>query len=185
MFQPKSFPPGLTLETFLQLPNIEESPAWEFVGQIAIQKTMPTFYHSRIQKRLLAAIDGLNHNYEAFPELRCILSSSSVVPDVAIIQVDRIPTQNGALQGPPDWAVEILSPDQRSLKVIAKLELCLREGMELGWLIDPEERLVLVMGADRPIEICQDRMTIPSLPALNLELTTQNIFQDWLNLSNT
>lgn len=175
----------LSLEDFLQLPNIEESPAWELLEQVATQKPMPTLSHSRLQKRLVALIDGLGSEYEAFPELRCVLSTSSVVPDVAVVRVDRLPQDNGAMQGPPDWAIEILSPDQRSLKVLAKLELCLREGATLAWLVDPEAQLVLVMWPDRPVMICGGEQEIPGLPGLALGLTARGIFQDGLGLSVT
>jgi len=47
----------MTLTEFLSLPDIETSPAWEFINQVAEQKTMPTVFHSRIQKRLLMIID--------------------------------------------------------------------------------------------------------------------------------
>lgn len=42
----------LTLEEFLKLPQVEESPAWEYVDGIAIQKPMPKTRHSILQKRL-------------------------------------------------------------------------------------------------------------------------------------
>ncbi len=64
----------VTLDEFSQLPNIEESPAWEFLNGQVLQKPMPTFYHSLLQKYLVRAIDNTNSTYEAFPELRCILS---------------------------------------------------------------------------------------------------------------
>ena len=102
--------PTLTLTQFLQLPNIEDSPAWEFINGQAVQKTMPTSHHSILQKRLVSTIDGANSAYEAFPELRCVLSEQSIVPDIAVIHRDapserlrhRIPAQNGPVVGPPD-----------------------------------------------------------------------------------
>jgi hypothetical protein len=38
------------LETFLQQPNIENSPAWEFIQGKAQQKPMSTLFHSRLQQ---------------------------------------------------------------------------------------------------------------------------------------
>ena len=82
----------LTLEAFLHLSNIEESPAWEFIDGEMLQKPMPTTHHSILQKRLVAAIDQLESQYEAFPELRCVLSQQSIVPDVAVILTQRVPS---------------------------------------------------------------------------------------------
>jgi Uma2 family endonuclease len=49
---------ALTLEDFLKLPHIEESPAWEYVDGVAIQKPMPKARHSILQKRLVAEVDA-------------------------------------------------------------------------------------------------------------------------------
>jgi hypothetical protein len=40
------------LEAFLQQPNIEASPAWEFINDRAQQKPMPTLFHSGPAHRL-------------------------------------------------------------------------------------------------------------------------------------
>jgi Uma2 family endonuclease len=63
----------LTLASFLRLPRIEESPAWEFVSGEMQQKPMPTIHHSILHKRLVRAIDRVASPYETFPELRCDL----------------------------------------------------------------------------------------------------------------
>lgn len=165
-----------SLEQFLQQPNIEESPAWELVNEVVTQKVMPTFYHSRLQKKLIKIIDSVSSSYEAFPELRCILTHNSVVPDVSVIHRDRFPQSNQAIEGPPDWGIEILSPNQSALKVIAKLELCLQEGMKLGWLIDPADQVILIMWPDRPAKIIQNSMLLPLPSDLNLTLTPSEVF---------
>ncbi|MGB3496454.1 MAG: Uma2 family endonuclease [Elainellaceae cyanobacterium] len=100
--------------------------------------------HSRLQKRLISSIDSLGSDYEAFPELRCVLSQNSVVPDVAVVKRDRLPLDNVPLTGTPDWMIEILSPDQSTTKVIAKIQLCIKEGTQLAWLIDADEKAVMV-----------------------------------------
>ena len=142
----------LTLQDFLKQPNIEESPAWEYMAGQADQKPIyPTAHHSILQKRLTAAIDQTNSAYEAFPELRCILSRNSVVPDITVIHRDRIPSTNVALNGAPDWIIEILSPDQSTTKLIAKIQTCLQEGTQLGWLIDPSEQVIMALLPDNRV----------------------------------
>ena len=61
----------LALEDFLKLPYLEESPAWEYVDGIALQKPMPKTRHSILQKRLLDAVDDNSDDYTALPKLRC------------------------------------------------------------------------------------------------------------------
>ncbi|MEL6382778.1 MAG: Uma2 family endonuclease, partial [Cyanobacteria bacterium J06626_18] len=45
------------LETFLTHPDIEASPAWEFIDGKAQQKPMPTLFPSRLQRNLVNAIN--------------------------------------------------------------------------------------------------------------------------------
>jgi len=170
---------AMTLSDFLASPDIESSPAWEFINQVAEQKAMPTLFHSRIQKRLLTIIDQASPDYEALPELRCILPNSSVVPDVSIVDKKHLPLNNQAIECAPDWIIEILSPDQRVTKVIAKIQACLEAGTRLAWLIDPVEEVVMVFWNDRPLEILQGSSLLPVLPNLQLELTPVEIFS-WM-----
>ncbi|MFB2838220.1 Uma2 family endonuclease [Floridanema evergladense] len=169
----------LTLQDFLKRPNIEESPAWEFVEGQATQKLMPTAYHSILQKRLTAAIDLSNSPYEAFPKLRCTLSNNSVVPDITVIHKSRIPVENTAVEGAPDWMIEILSPDQSTTKLIAKIQICLNEGTKLGWLIDPTEQLILILLPDGRISLLKNSDRLPVLPEIMLDLTAMQVFS-WL-----
>jgi Uma2 family endonuclease len=57
----------LTLEELLKLPYLEESPAWEYIDGVALQKPMPKTRHSILQKRLLSEIDGNSSDYTALP----------------------------------------------------------------------------------------------------------------------
>ncbi|NEP02370.1 MAG: Uma2 family endonuclease [Symploca sp. SIO2E9] len=170
---------ALTLQEFLQLPNIEESPAWELLDGLPCQKPMPTLHHSRLQKRIVASIDAVGDSYEAFPELRCVLSQNSVVPDITVIHQNRIPKGNEPIQGAPDWMIEILSPNQSTTKVIAKIQSCLQEGTQLGWLIDPEEKVIMAFWRDLPLALLTGEAILPVLSDLNLVLTVEQVF-DWL-----
>ncbi len=169
----------ITLDQFSQLPNVEESPAWELINGQVLQKPMPTFHHSRLQKRLVAAIDATNSSYEAFPELRCTLSQNSVVPDITIIHQSRTPIKNGPIEGAPDWLIEILSPDQSTTKLIAKIQDCLDEGTQLGWLIDSQEAVVMIFLPNQPLQLLRGDSLLPVLNDVSLQLTPNQMF-GWL-----
>jgi Uma2 family endonuclease len=168
-----------TLQDFLKLPNIEESPAWEFVDGQANQKPMPTTHHSILQKRLTAAIDQADSAYEAFPGLRCILSRNSVVPDITVIHQQRVPSENIPVEGAPDWMIEILSPDQSTTKLIAKIQNCLQEGTQLGWLIDSDEQVIMVLWPDSRMALLKNSDRLPVLDDIPLDLTVEQVF-NWV-----
>ncbi|PSR14998.1 hypothetical protein C8255_23465 [filamentous cyanobacterium CCP3] len=184
-----ALPQRLTLEQFLTLPYIEESPAWEFVQGEVSQKPMPGGKHSRIQSRLVGAINGaVDAPYEALSELRCTVGGRSMVPDIAVLERSQIPVdQNGEIVSTginiaPTWIIEILSPQQSQMKVTRKILHSLRHGGQLGWLIDPDERVVLVYRPDRLPEELTDNTELPVLAGLSLSLTVEQIF-GWLQIS--
>ena len=77
---------------------------------------------------------------------------------------------------PPDWVIEILSPDQRATRVITKIQACLEAETRLAWLIDPLEEVVMVFWRDRPLVILRGNDLLPVLPDMQLELTPIEIF---------
>ena len=170
---------SLTLQDFLKLSNLEESPAWELINGEVMQKPMPTIDHSILQKRLVVAIDNADSEFEAFPELRCILQANSVVPDITVIRRDRVPLGNTPVAGAPDWTIEILSPDQSTTKLIEKIQTCLNEGTQPGWLIDSSEEVIMVFWADRPLAFLRMEDKLPVLEGITLELTVEQVF-GWL-----
>lgn len=132
------------LDNFLQQPNIEASPAWEFIYGQAQQKPIPTLFHSRLQRNLVNAINQQTTAYKAIQELRCIIPPMSPVPDIAVVQSDRFSKEDGPLQGVPDWIIEIHSPDQSTLDLQNKILHCLSHGTQLAWLIDIQRQQIWV-----------------------------------------
>ncbi len=176
----------LTLEEFLKLPNLEESPAWEYTGGEAMRKPMPKVRHSILQKRLLVKIDESESNYLTLPELRCTFGGRSVVPDIVVVSGDKIqlnefgePEDN--FTQAPDWSIEILSPDQNANRVIDNLLHCLHHGSQLGWLIDPNDYSVLIFTPQQEVKICRGSQQLQVLTDINLQLTAEEVF-NWLKL---
>ena len=67
-------------------------------------------------------------------------------PDVAFIRRDRIPNVDprGFWQGPPDLAIEVLSPDDTHAEVAAKTAEYLLTGVSLVAVVDPEQRVIVL-----------------------------------------
>lgn len=179
----------ITLEEFLKLP--ETKPASEYINSQIIQKPMPPGKHSKLQGKLVTAINEVVENSQialAFPELRCTFGGRSIVPDVVVFAWERIPVdENGdvanVFQAHPDWTIEILSPDQSQTKVTGNILHCLKHGSRLGWLIDPDERSVLVYPLGQQPELLQESADVLPVPDLVAELrvTVGDLF-GWLRL---
>jgi Uma2 family endonuclease len=178
----------LTLDAFLAMP--ETKPASEFIDQRIIQKPMPQGKHSTVQGDFVSAVNTVlkpSRIARAYPELRCTFGVRSIVPDVVVFKWDRIPRDvdgrvANAFKLAPDWTIEILSPDQSQTKVVRNILHCLENGTEMGWLIDPEERVVFVYFADRKVAIFEQpaaQIPVPSF-AVAFELTVGELF-GWLD----
>jgi len=173
------------LEEFLELP--ETKPALEFIRGEIDQKLMPQGEHSRLQGKLCEVINQVVESKKlayAFPELRCTFGGNSIVPDVAVFRWDRIPRQpSGRVANrfniPPDWSIEILSPDQSQTKVLGNLLHGSEHGTELGWLIDPEEESILVVFSEQRVRLLHGDASLPVLRELELVLTVKEVFS-WL-----
>jgi len=67
-------------------------------------------------------------------------------PDVAFICADRLPEKlpQGFFDGPPDLAVEVLSPNDRESEVQAKIRDWLDSGCLAVWVVDPEAKTIIL-----------------------------------------
>lgn len=179
----------LTLEEFLKLP--ETKPASEYINGQIIQKPMPQGKHSTIQGELVTSVNAIakaKKVAKAFPELRCTFGGRSIVPDVAVFSWERIPVnQNGdvanVFANAPDWTIEILSSDQSPTKVISNILHCLTHDCKLGWLIDPNEKSVVVYPLGKqPVffEKANELLLVPEFLG-KLQLKVEDLF-NWLKI---
>jgi Uma2 family endonuclease len=158
---------GLTLDQFLDQPQIEGSPAWEFLEGEVFQKPMPSLFHSRLQRNLMNWLNqssGSDEDWEAIQELRCVLPGGSPVPDIVVVKVDRLGSVDGPLAGAPDWLIEIRSPDQSLLLLQRKILACLEARTMLAWLIDPTQREVWVWQGQSLPRVYSGLDSLPVLP---------------------
>lgn len=178
---------SLTLEEFLQLP--ETKPASEYIDGQIIQKPMPKGEHSTLQTDLASSVNATTKPQKiarAYTELRCTFGSRSIVPDVSVFTWNRIPRKkDGGVANifsiAPDWTIEILSPDQSQTRVTRNILHCLKHGTQMGWLIDPEAKALLVYTPPNQVTVFDepdDRLPVPEF-ASSLQLTVSTVF-GWL-----
>jgi Uma2 family endonuclease len=187
-----------SLETFLAMP--ETKPASEYVDGEIIQKPMPKGKHSLIQGESVTAINAALKRPKvalALPELRCSFGGRSTVPDVAVFTWERIARDAtgdiaNTFDAAPDWTIcilqryanEILSPEQSPTKVTKNILHCLKHGCAMGWLIDPDDRSIVVYPAGQQAIFFDEAAQVISVPdfAAGIQLTVGELF-GWLQVS--
>jgi Uma2 family endonuclease len=118
---------------------IEMSPSGYEHGRLAAE--IAGILREFVKPRGLGAITGAESGFllERNPD-------TVRAPDVGFIRADRLPTEklSGFFDGPPDLAVEILSPSDRAGEVIAKVHEWLHSGCKTVWIVDPETETITV-----------------------------------------
>lgn len=141
--------------TEIVLPITE--PETEWVRGRAVRKVSPTRDHSRLQTELSSAMNVWSRGRgEVGTEWRFRIEPPGeprrpLVPDISYVKVERLRgLPHDAMQAPafaPDVAVEILSPDDDLRDVAAKVDVYLRAGTALVFVVDPPSRIIRVHDA--------------------------------------
>jgi len=94
-----------------------------------------------VEERRLGAVFGAETGFQIQQKPDTVRA-----PDVAFVQVSRIPADlpEGFFPGPPDLAVEVVSPSDRASEVLAKVQDWLEAGCAVVWVVDPETRRIFV-----------------------------------------
>jgi Uma2 family endonuclease len=85
-------------------------------------------------------------------ELEISDSSFHPKPDVSFVKAARLTFDqlaDGWLEIAPDLVVEIISPNDLAYEVDEKIEMFLKVGVPLIWIVNPELRTVRIVRADR------------------------------------
>jgi Uma2 family endonuclease len=179
----------LTLTEFLDLPETE--PASEYIDGEILQKPTPKGKHSHLQLSLSLSINQAASSAKtayAWPKLRCSFGDRSIVPDIAVFEWGHIPFDaEGEVSNdfliPPDWIIEILSPDQSPNRVTQKILYSLQYGTQLGWMLDPSDRSIVVFLPNQLPIFCEGSDRLPILAPITLQLTCEKVF-GWLKMTD-
>ena len=104
-------------------------------------------------------------------------TETCVQPDILFVAGDRRQIiQDDGVHGPPDLVVEIVSESTHKTDLGDKLELYRRCGVCEYWIVDPEQRYVLVYRLAEPAEprklMVGETLTTPLLPGLEIPLSS-------------
>ena len=114
----------------------------EYVDGELVERSMPTYLHSKVQAILCALFLALGRRFPIFPapELRLAIGSQRLyrIPDVSDFTGDE--PNEPVPSNPPLVAIEILSPDDRLAETLKKFDEYHQFGVAHIWLIDPVEK---------------------------------------------
>ncbi len=98
-------------------------------------------------------------------------------PDASFLRRDRIPADgvpDGFWDGAPDVAVEVLSPDDRMVEVLATVQDYLDAGAGQVWIVAPKSNTVSIYRSQRDIEMLMEGDTLvatDSVEGFTIELS--------------
>jgi Uma2 family endonuclease len=143
----------LTAEEFSRMPDPEDGSKQELVEGVIEMTPPPSFYHGLC----CLEIGSLLKQYIRTHNLGYITSNDSGVilhrdpdtvrgPDLAFWSRERLPTipREGYVEIVPDLVVEVLSPSDIFTKVLRKVQMYHDAGVQLVWVLVPEDRSVSV-----------------------------------------
>jgi len=178
----------LTLEEFEALPE-DDRYVEEVSRGYLIREPPPGDAHGRlvtlISHRLMQYVDQHRACGTVYTEAGFVLALSPLTvrqPDVAFVRAARVPRgySPGIFRGPPDLAVEIVSPSNRAGDLLHKVSEFLEAGTHLVWVIDPARETVVVhdqCGRPRVLRAPERLECRELMPGLSLDIAA--LFTDY------
>lgn len=128
--------PVLSLEDYLVMSF--EGPAPDLVDGSLVERGEPVYLHSKTQGRCFRMLDDAARSVPLYagPEMRLRLSETRVrVADIAAFKDVEPDEQTPST--PPFIVIEVVSPDDRYVDILTKLDEYRRWGVPHVWLVDP------------------------------------------------
>ncbi len=171
----------VTLEEYLRIPEPDEAPYLELIDGEVIQKPMPSLSHATVVVEVITDLGGyLRQTGEGrlHTELRHAHRDDEWVflPDISVTLTNRLPGPPAEVRGPvevmPDFAIEVLSPDDQPGRVTQRIAHYMKSGVRLLWIIDPDNEQVTTWQPGRdPVLVTGGSLdAAPVLPRFSLDL---------------
>ncbi len=156
----------MTVEEFSKQPEDSGSAYHELRHGELCSVSRPKLKHIQIQKRLerlLEAAAGESGVVVMELSFRPVPEYELRVADVAYVARDRWEQADpeGDLPGAPDLVIEVLSPSNTAAEIYDKERLCLENGSQEFWVVDPDRRQVKVSTPDGRTATYQRGQDIP------------------------
>jgi Uma2 family endonuclease len=150
----------ITADELLTLPD--DGMRHELVDGALLVYPPPGVQHGDIQSTVASLLKPYVKAHKlgrVFTEVGFVLKRDPDVvraPDVSFVAAARIPEAGlpvGYFDGPPDLAVEVISPSDTLYDVEDKIAQLLDAGTRLAWVINPRRRTVAVHAPGDPVHV--------------------------------
>lgn len=170
----------VSLSEYLALKECK--PYLELIDGEVVQKSMPGLSHSTLVSELIMELGiYLRASGEARveTELRHIQRADEWVfmPDISVTLkscISGTPAEShGLVEVLPDFAIEVLSPDDQPGRVSQRIAHYMGSGVRLLWVVDPEDERVTVWEPGKtPSDLAAPTVlsAAPVLPGFELDL---------------
>jgi len=161
---------AISVEEYLRT-NFEEADCEYLDGEI-VERNMGELAHGIIQTQLAILLSqlGIPLGLQVIAEIRVQISRTRFrVADIAVWRSGSIGTQIPTVS--PFLVVEILSPEDRMVRMQPKIQEYLGIGVDHVWLIDPYDRKALSYSKEDPVGKLADVLKTVS-PHLEIPLET-------------
>ena len=161
---------AISVEEYLKT-SFEEADCEYLDGEI-VERNMGELAHGIIQTQLAILLSqlGISLGLQVIAEIRVQISRTRFrVADIAAWKAGSIGTRIPLVS--PFLVVEILSPEDRMVRMQPKIQEYLGIGVDHVWLIDPFERKALTYSKEDPVGRLTDVLKTES-PQLEISLDT-------------
>ena len=153
-------PKMMTADELLDLPD--DGNVYELSRGMLICMSPLAYAPSRIAGKALVRLGGFVDEHglgdygSAEGGFRLASDPDTVrAPDIWFVRAERLPPDEAAAEqyysGPPDLAVEVLSPSDRFDQVMGKVRDYLEAGTLLLWVLDPRSQTAAVFRPGQPV----------------------------------
>ena len=128
-----------------------DGPDCEYLDGEIVERNMGELPHGDVQMNLGALLRRLRARLgiRVVPEIRIQIHSSRYrVADLGVWRDDNIGV--GIPTVPPFLVIEVLSPEDRMVRLQPKIQEYLSIGVDWVWVIDPDEKRALIYSQQHP-----------------------------------
>jgi len=132
------------------------SPAGSEHGFVVVRLTLPLAQH--VQEKGMGCVLGAETGFRIAENPDTVRA-----PDISYVRKTRIPSEGipeSFWPGPPDLAVEVVSPSDTFQQVDEKIKAWLAAGCLAVWVVDPRLRTVTVHRSATEITTCTEKDTL-------------------------